>query len=78
MGPSPAPLGTRARLRLPGLTMEGEIVRAMDDEFALRFDDDDESRAAMIRHIYGGPYRHKFSDVRASSLGLAVTRRLLR
>ncbi len=77
-GPSPGAVGARARLRLPGLSVDGEIVRATDEEFALRFDDDPDSRTAMIRYIYGGPYRHKFADVQAGTLGLAVTRRLFR
>lgn len=77
-GPSPAGVGAHARLRLPGLSVDGEIVRANDREFALRFEDDPGSRTAMIRHVYGGPYRHRLSDVHAGTLGLAVTRRLLR
>jgi len=77
-GPAPAAVGARARLRLAGLSIDGEIVRAGDREFALRFDDDPDTRTAMIRYIYGGPFRHKFSDIHAATLGLAVTRRLFR
>jgi PilZ domain len=77
-GPSPAARGARVRLRLPGLAIEGEIVRAGNDGFALRFDDDAASRAAMIRYIYAGPYRHSYGDVHAGTLGLAVARRLFR
>ena len=77
-GPPPGVVGTRLRLGLPGLVVEGEIVRASAKEFAIRFNDDSESRAAMIRYIYAGAYRRKFREVRTGSLSFAVARRLFR
>ncbi len=77
-GPPPGAVGTKLRLGLPGLAVGGEIVRAGPNEFAIRFNDDSESRAAMIRYIYAGPCQREFREVRTGSLSFAVARRLFR
>jgi cellulose synthase (UDP-forming) len=78
LGPAPAGPGERVRLRVPGLTVAGEIVRATAEDFALRLDDDAATRAAMIRFIYARPYHQEFRTVNPRLLGLAVARRLFR
>jgi cellulose synthase (UDP-forming) len=69
---------TPVKLRFQGMTIPGEIVRVTKKEFALRFDDSLETRATLIRHIYAGSYHHEFSDVKPSTLSLAVAKRLFR
>lgn len=78
LGDSPAVAGTNVSLIVHGITVPSKIVRIKKNEFALRFDDGIETRAALIRHIYAGSYKREFSDIKPSVLGLAVARRLFR
>jgi cellulose synthase (UDP-forming) len=77
-GATPAPVGTTVRVQYENLDVEATIARAEAANFALSFAQSPEIRAALIRHVYTGPYHAGVEDVRPTKVATALLSRILR
>jgi cellulose synthase (UDP-forming) len=77
-GHAPAALGTEVAIRLGDMRLTARVVRASEDEFAVRVDDSLATRKAMIRHVYCGRYTAAIEGIRASQVMLTLLGRVFR
>jgi len=76
-GPAPASVGAPLACTLRGRTIGATVVRILPEGFAVRFVEDEGSRAAMIRHFYAGSYVRSFDQIRAGRVGRALLKKML-
>ena len=77
-GSAPAPVGTPVRVRCGELRIDATIARSGAEDFALRLAETSEARAALIRHVYAGPYHASVGRVRPAKVAAAVLDRVFR
>lgn len=65
-------------IQFDGLDVQGHIVRAYYDGFAIQFIQSREARERLIRHIYGGKYGSKQHDIKPSEVMAAMVNRVFR
>jgi cellulose synthase (UDP-forming) len=75
-GDSPPARGTRVQCTMMGQAVAATVVRALDDGFAVRFDESLDTRVRMIRAFYAGDYVDAFRGVRALPVGKAIVARI--
>ena len=77
-GQSPAALGSRVSVTVGALGVDGVIVRASENSFAVHFEHSKETRAHLIRHVFSGRYRNAIDQVKIHEVALGVASRLWR
>jgi cellulose synthase (UDP-forming) len=77
-GTLPGAHGTPIRINFDGLDVEGELVRAYEDGFAVRFVQSKDVRDRLIRHVYGGKYGGKLPEIKAGDVMAAMANRVFR
>jgi len=77
-GRSPAALGSRVSVTVGALGVDGVIVRASENSFAVHFEHSKETRAHLIRHVFSGRYRNAIDQVKIHEVALGVASRLWR
>jgi cellulose synthase (UDP-forming) len=77
-GAAPAPVGTTVHVQYENLDVEATIARIDAANFAISFAQSPETRAALIRHVYAGPYHAGVEDVRPTKVATALLSRILR
>lgn len=68
--------GTRLQCLLMGQTVAATVVRSTRNGFAVRFDEELDTRVRMIRAFYAGDYVDAFKGVRALPVGRAILARI--
>jgi len=66
------------QVEFDGLDVEGKIVRAYEDGFAVRFTQSKDAYERLIRHVYGGKYGGKNPDINPASVATAMVNRVFR
>ncbi len=77
-GSLPGAYGTPVQVSFDGLHVEGTLVRAYEDGFAVRFLQSKEIRERLIRHVYGGKYGGALADIRPADVVAAMAGRVFR
>jgi cellulose synthase/poly-beta-1,6-N-acetylglucosamine synthase-like glycosyltransferase len=77
-GPLPDETDTTVRVDFDGLDVDGKIVRAYEDGFAISFDRSKEAKERVVRHVYGGKYGGKLPDISPGNILTAMLNRVLR
>lgn len=77
-GISPAPAGATVMLALDGLRVSGRIQRVGSSEFAVRFDEDSDTRAKLIRFVYSGRFSAEVDKIDPLRVATATLERVMR
>ncbi len=77
-GSLPGAYGTPVHVSFDGLDVEGTLVRAYEDGFAIRFVQSRDVRRRLIRHVYGGKYGGSTPDIKPSDVAAAMAHRVFR
>ena len=78
LGQSPAPLNSGVSVTVGTLSVDGVIVRASENSFAVHFAHSKGTRAHLIRHVFSGRYRNAIDQVKIGDVALGVVSRLWR
>jgi cellulose synthase (UDP-forming) len=68
--------GTRLQCLLMGQAISATVVRSTPGGFAVRFDEEIDTRVRMIRAFYAGDYVAGFTGIRALPVGRAIMARI--
>ena len=68
--------GTRLQCSLMGQAISATVVRSTPHGFAVRFDEEIDTRVRMIRAFYAGDYVAGFAGIRALPVGRAIVARI--
>ena len=77
-GRLPGAYGTPVHVSFDGLDVEGTLVRAYEDGFAVRFLQSKEIRERLIRHVYGGKYGGTLAEIKPADVVAAMAGRVFR
>lgn len=78
VGQTPVPIGTPVHVQFEKLGIDATVARDGAGDFGLRFAETPEARAALIRHVYAGPYHAGIEDVRPIEVATALFNRVFR
>ncbi len=78
VGGLPADIGSRVHIAFSDVTAFAHIVRKTGDGYAVMFDKDEQTRRALIRHVYGGRYHCSVSRADPIEVGALVLGRVFR
>jgi hypothetical protein len=65
-------------LTLDGLRVSGRIQRVGSSEFAIRFDEDSDTRAKLIRFVYSGRFSAEVDKIDPLRVATATLERVMR
>jgi len=77
-GKLPGAYGTPVHVSFEGLDVEGTLVRAYEDGFAIRFVQSRDVRQRLIRHVYGGKYGGELPEIKPADVATAMANRVFR
>lgn len=77
-GPAPGPIGTPVHVQYENLDVEATVARVEAASFGLRFAQSAKAHAALIRHVYAGPFHAGVDDIRLTKVAGALIRRVFR
>ncbi len=77
-GALPGAYATPVHVSFDGLDAEGELVRAYEDGFAVRFVQSKDVRERLVRHVYGGKYGGKLPEIKPADVVAAMANRVFR
>lgn len=77
-GPVPGAYGTPVGVHLDDLDVEGRIVRAYKDGFAIEFATSKDAHERVIRHVYGRHYSAQPTDIDSKNVVAAMVARVFR
>lgn len=76
-GHAPAPLGSSLLIRMGRDCLQGTVVRAGSETFAVRFANSLPVRIALVRHIYSAAHEQAVRWVRGAPIARALLKRVL-
>lgn len=77
-GELPGPYGTPVAVHLDDLDVDGRIVRAYRDGFAVEFGVSRDAHERLIRHVYGRHYSAQPTDINSKNVVSAMVSRVFR
>lgn len=77
-GTPPARPGTTVTLTLDGLNIAASILRVGDGDFVVRFSDDTDTRAKLIRFVYSGRFSAGIAKIEPARVVAATLGRVMR
>lgn len=72
----PLPIGTPVKCTIQRHKVSATVVRRTSNGFAVRFDENLETRIGLIRTFYAGDYVSAFQGIRAAPVGRAIFTRI--
>ena len=77
-GAPPAKPGTAITVTLDGAALPGTVLRVGEDDFVVRFDESDSTRAQLIRFVYSGRFAADVPRIEPMRIASAALGRVMR
>ncbi len=78
IGEIPGPIGQPVRMQFGNITLNANIVRTTPDGFAVRFETSQDTRVAVMRHLFSGRYSTSVERIRPLQVARAIGVRVFR